>query len=404
MHRYILFLLFSFTISVHAQHVINGIVLSEKNTPLEDATVYLNNTTIGTTTGQNGKFQLTIPNKNHELIISFLGYKTAQYKVSELKLTTPLTIRLIPGTNILDEVIVQKTKYDDDWYYNLSRFKRAFLGRSKLALTCSILNPKVLHFEYNFKTKTLIASAREPLKIKHKGLGYLITYDLVDFSLGNEKMFFSGYAQYKNLKKPVKKKWAKNRLTAFNGSRMHFLRGLITENLKKDGFVVNQFKRVPNPDLPSTKDIKKAREVIKLYKKPINFNTKFTEPKTALDSALVILKESRKPKYRDYLYKKNVSYKDIITLENGKPILNFKDHLSIIYTKEPEERNYLIGMFGKQKKASGVQTSNIVLLIDKVEIGKSGILASPHAIFNEGYWAFESFADMLPLDYQPPEE
>ncbi len=71
----------------------------------------------------------------------------------------------------------------------------------------------------------------------------------------------------------------------------------------------------------------------------------------------------------------------------------------VIYTKEIEEENYLIGMFGKRKKASGVQTSNIVLLQGKAFLDRTGITVNPNALFNEGYWGFESLGNMLPLDY-----
>jgi len=90
----------------------------------------------------------------------------------------------------------------------------------------------------------------------------------------------------------------------------------------------------------------------------------------------------------------------MIAYNSNTPFLNFKNYLMVIYTKEPEEKNYLIGMFGKRKKASGVQTSNIVLLEGNAQIDKSGVLINPNAIFNEGYWGFEAFANMLPLDYK----
>ena len=144
-----------------------------------------------------------------------------------------------------------------------------------------------------------------------------------------------------------------------------------------------------------------AKELLKLYGNAIDLSKKITEPKTVSDSIIVTLQKSRLPKYRDYLYKKDVPYSEMISFNTGTPFLDFKDYLMVIYTKEPEEDNYLIGMFGERKKASGVQTSNIVLLNGKSEIDKSGILTNPNAIFNEGYWGFESFANMLPLDYQP---
>ena len=41
--------------------------------------------------------------------------------------------------DVLDEIIIKKTLYDDNWKYNLTRFKREFIGITKLALPKVIL-------------------------------------------------------------------------------------------------------------------------------------------------------------------------------------------------------------------------------------------------------------------------
>lgn len=399
---FIVFFLFTLvSICSFSQTKISGKIISNNNENIEGASVYLNNTTIGTITNDKGEFQLNMPNGNYTLIISFLGFKIEQIPINTSKKQAPFIITLQEDNTLLDEVIIHKTKYDNEWKYNLARFKQAFLGRTALAEKCKILNPKSLHFEFNKKTNSLTAFTKEPLQIKHKGLGYLITYDLVSFELKGKQLFFSGYARYENLSKSIRNKWKQNRLQAYNGSRMHFLRSIISKNLKEDGFIVNQFKRVLNPERPSEEKIKLARELIRLHNN-IDLIKKIENPITPLDSALITIRKSRKPKYRDYLYKKNVPYKDMTLIDEKIHYLNFENYLSVIFTKEPEEKNYLIGMFGKRRKALNVQTSNIVLLNGKDIIDNSGILLNPHSIFNEGYWAFESFANMLPLDYQPP--
>ncbi|XRE43842.1 hypothetical protein ACIVBQ_002046 [Tenacibaculum discolor] len=394
-----LFLLFVNSISF-SQILIKGNVFSKTNEPLEGASVYFNNTTTGTMTNSQGEFELKIKEGNYTLVISFLGYKTKQLLITPQKKDVNINIKLEEDSSILNEVVIKKTVYDKNWEYNLARFKQAFLGRTKLAETCKIINEKDLYFDYNAKANTLSALAKKPLRIKHQGLGYLITYDLVDFTLKGQQLFFSGFARYQDLRKNIKRKWKQNRLEAYNGSQMHFLRSLTSKKLKKDGFVVNQFKRVPNPDRPSEEKINFAREFFKLYNKPVNLSKNISNPKTTLDSVIVTLQKARLPKHRDYLYKKSVPYEGMIAYNSNTPFLNFKNYLMVIYTKESEEENYLIGMFGKRKKASGVQTSNIVLLEGNAQIDKSGVLINPNAIFNEGYWGFEAFANMLPLDYK----
>ena len=396
---FIFLLLFSTTIS--SQVYIKGKVTTAANENLEGASVYLNNTTIGTTTNAKGEFILKIKKGNYDLVVSFIGYSTSTIKINTNLKVNFLRFKLKQEANVLNEVVLRKTKYDTEWKHNLSRFKTLFLGKTKLAKECIILNPKALYFEYNTRTRELIAEAIEPLKIKHKDLGYSITYDLVKFSIKNQQLFFSGYARYSNLKKKIKKKWRRNRLEAYNGSQMHFLRSLLKNKLTHEGFVINQFRRELNPERPTDAAIKRARELIYLNRETNNISMNVVHPLTALDSAIVIARQSSKPKYKDFLYKRDVPYNQMTSFTKNTTYLNFENHLSIIYKNEKEEENYLIGMFGKRKKQSGVQSSSMALIKGKSIIDFTGTLIDPNAIFVEGYWAFESFANMLPLDYQP---
>lgn len=403
MKKGLIFLFLLIGLTAFSQKIIKGKVVSEQNLPLEGASVFFNNTTIGTITNQQGEFQLKVNEGSYTLVVSFLGYHHYQKILNTQKDTLFLTISLKEKLNTLDEVIIQKTIYDDEWKYNLSRFKRTFLGRSKLANDCKIINEKDLHFDYDAKTNTLTAYAKKPLKIKHKALGYFITYNLIDFTLSTNKLFYSGYTRYQNLRSSTRKKWKNNRAIAYNGSRMHFLKSLLTGKIKHNGFLIHQFRRVPNPDRPSEEKIKHARQLLKLHG-DFNFSKNITTPKTPIDSAKVILKKASLPKFQDYLYKSDVPEQNVISKNGQHTFLDFKDYLMVVYTKEAEEKNYLLGTFGKKRKSTGVQSSNIVLLQGKSLIDPTGILVNPNAIFNEGYWAFESFANMLPLDYQPSKE
>ncbi len=78
-------------------------------------------------------------------------------------------------------------------------------------------------------------------------------------------------------------------------------------------FIIHQFKRIANPKRPSEEEIKKAREIVTLSNTPINFSSKITQPKTYLDTAMVVLKKVRLPKFKDYIYTSNAPISDIIT-------------------------------------------------------------------------------------------
>jgi hypothetical protein len=123
----------------------------------------------------------------------------------------PLVFALEEESNTLDEVIIKKTVYDDEWKYNLSQFKEEFIGITSFSKDCKILNPTVLHFNYNAKNNKLEAIARKPLKIRHQSLGYEIIYELEEFTIHKNRVIYLGYSSYKILKgsKRKQRKWKK---------------------------------------------------------------------------------------------------------------------------------------------------------------------------------------------------
>ncbi|MDT7831003.1 carboxypeptidase-like regulatory domain-containing protein [Flavobacteriaceae bacterium S356] len=399
-----LYILFLLVVQLsHAQLTIKGNV-SSKSTPLEGAAVYINNSSIGTTTDGNGNFELKVSHGRYDIIVSFLGFKTINYDLNTEDYASPLIFKMKEEANLLDEIVLRNTIYDQAWKHNLAQFEISFIGTSAFSKNVKILNPKALHFEFDRTTMKLEAFAKVPLKIENKALGYLVTYDLVSFSRDPEKITYVGYTRYEDLKgsRSKKRKWKKNRLKAYQGSKTHFFKSLLTTNLSEDGFVVNQFRRVKNPNRPSDKEIENARKVIRSQRTSFSFPKKIINPKTALDSAIITVRKSRLPKFSDYLYKQNVPYNKIIKKEKDKTFLVFKDYLSIIYTKEKEEINFINTYAFGRKKAPGPQTSALVITKPYPYILRTGQVINPLDIFFEGYWGFEKMAETLPLDYVPP--
>lgn len=401
---YFIFILITQTLS--AQTIVKGNV-SAKNIPLEGAAIYINNSSVGTTTDSDGNFEIRIREGKYDLIVSFLGFKTISHPLNTENYSSPLIFKMQEEANMLDEIVVRNTIYNNAWKHNLERFKISFIGTSTFSKKVEILNPKALHFEFDKKTLQLEAYAKEPLKIKNSALGYLITYDLVSFRQDTEKVTYMGYTRYEDLagSKRKKRRWKKNRLKAYYGSMTHFFRSLYTAHLKEDGFVVNQFRRVPNPNRPSEAEIKKARNIIRSHRTIIlNLSKKITIPENALDSALITLQKSRLPKFQDYLYKRDVPYHQIITKKEGKTYLTFENYLSVIYKKEKEDLEYLNYHRMGKKRAPGPQTSALVITGEHPFILSTGQIINPLNVFFEGYWGFEKMAETLPLDYEPPED
>tara|TARA_B110000285_G_scaffold106053_1_gene120695 strand:- start:351 stop:1574 length:1224 start_codon:yes stop_codon:yes gene_type:complete len=394
-------LLFSSFFSV-AQITISGTIY-ERNNTLEGAAVYLNNTMLGTTTNSNGTFSIKVKEGQYDLVISCLGYKKIIYPLNTATYKRAIVFVLEEDSNTLDEIIIKKTVYDDEWRYNLSLFKKEFIGITNLSKDCEILNPTVLHFNFEAKNDKLSAIAKAPLKIKHKGLGYQIIYELEEFTIHKNKVIYLGYSRYKKLKgsKRKQRKWQANREKAYQGSSLHFYQSLLKNTSYQDGFIIHQFKRIANPERPSKKEIKKASEIVTLNNTFINFSSKITKPKTQLDSALLILKKIKLPKFRDYLYKSKVPVNDIIRIKNGVSFLDFENNISVVYTRELEEKGYILRNMFRKTRTPLPQTSSVIPLKSPSILDKNGILINPLSVFYEGYWSYEKFADSLPLDYVP---
>ncbi len=378
-----------------------GEVIDYQGKKIAQASVYLNNTTIGTITKDDGTFSLVVPEGNFELIISHIGYKTRIENLNIINYSTPLRFALIPETNVLDEVVLKPTIYNQEWRNNLAVFKNTFLGRTRLAASCELINPKVLHFETDRSTGRLSAITRKPLKIKHKGLGYMIEYDLVDYILENRKLTYLGYSKYQDLPggKAKQRRWKKNRRTAYLGSRMHLVRSFRAKKLKQEGYLIDQFRRIPNPDRPSEASISKARNVVRASKRVLDFSKEISAPKNALDSALVVLRKARFPKFIDQYYKRNLLEDKLIFVRDSSIYLKFDDFLAITYTKEIEEANYI--NYFSRRRVRGPQKSYITLTTEEVILGPLGNIINPLDYYSEGYWAYEQYADQLPLNYTP---
>lgn len=102
------FLLLFFTGSIVAQTQLKGKVTDFMTfRPIENASVYLKNTTIGSVTNSDGNFSLRIPsaNENDTLVISSIGYKTFLTAVGDFENGTDIFLEEEIAS--LDEVVLQ---------------------------------------------------------------------------------------------------------------------------------------------------------------------------------------------------------------------------------------------------------------------------------------------------------
>ncbi|MFD1062807.1 carboxypeptidase-like regulatory domain-containing protein [Winogradskyella litorisediminis] len=246
-----LVLLFISSFISHAQTLKGQVFDAKTKVPLESVSVYFDNTTIGTTTNEKGEFSISY-NKavQSDLIISFLGYEK-QY-ISDYRTKEKVLIELVESAEQLGEVVIN-TNDGLTRKQKLKIFRAQFLGTSKYARKCKILNEDDLILKYNKKSRQLTVSAIAPLEIENKVLKYHITYELVDFEVifnyielfKNDfsvySTFYSGSSFYKDEINTDDKSVLKQRQKVYEGSIQHFMRAVYNKRLKEEKYRI--FKR-----------------------------------------------------------------------------------------------------------------------------------------------------------------
>ena len=190
-------ILFSFKSFAHTS-LLSGRVLNQADTkPIANASVFLNNTTIGDKTANNGTFILrNLKPGKYSLVVSIIGFDTYDQTVTINNKDIVLPdISVSPKNIALKEVNHKGSKSDAhrDIYYD--KFVNEFLGTSEMARDCKIKNPERLDFSYDDATGELTASSDDFLVIENPELGYQLKYLLRDFSL-NDKNFLDKKIHY----------------------------------------------------------------------------------------------------------------------------------------------------------------------------------------------------------------
>lgn len=239
---------FAFTFFIHfptsAQQAldyysISGTVVDAKTKEvLPFANVYFSQTLKGATSDPNGNFQIdNVKPGSYDLVASFVGYQTLNAKVEIVDSDYEnLQIQLKVDVQSLVEVEVE-TKRDREWEQKVKAFERAVLGSIPFSKKCEILNPWVLSFSGSKSVQS--ATASKPIEIVNRALGFRIFMTLNQYFKTPEVLTYKGYFQFQLIEavdEKEKKQWVNNREAAYNGSITHFLKSLLDERLKEEGF------------------------------------------------------------------------------------------------------------------------------------------------------------------------
>ncbi|MEM9917215.1 MAG: carboxypeptidase-like regulatory domain-containing protein [Bacteroidota bacterium] len=357
-----------------AQFNLSGTVIDRaKGTPVEAVHVFLENTTLGTLTDEQGRYEFKeIPNGVYKLIVSHLAYNTVDMTVRTPRRTPYiLDFKLFPSSIDLSAVEVTSKKSRKRNRY-LKEFTSAILGNTPNGAKCRLLNPEQVLLQKEADGR-LTASAKGILKFENKSTGYITYFLLEDFASINNQISYAGKTFFEALESSDPKearRWAKNRKVTFQGSVRHFYLSLMQNRLTQDGF--------------------------EIYKAKLQDNKKFVTTG-------------------------RVDPKQLIKQNGDNYQLQFDDFLKVVYTREGEidhAGSRRIGRSAKQlsqraesdlvDQESGSlgqkrkkQTSWLFARKSKIDISPEGFPTKPGSVVEYGYWNEEGLADFLPLEYSP---
>jgi len=364
----LIILFFHLSIQLSSQtknyHTITGNVYDEESgKPLPFVNVFLDGTTLGSSTDQNGKYIINkIPRGSYRIIVSMVGYQRDDRDVQLFdKSTITINFELTTYAYKLEEINVT-TERDYDWVNDADIFQKNFLGSSNNSRECKLANGEIIEFiksdDFHLKAK-----ASEPLVIINKALGYKVIFDLKEFVLSNDnEVNYYGNIRFEELIPETNIQeldWKKRREEAYYGSFRHFLVSLCKGELRENGYYTYTV------DYPDWNDLRR----------------------------------------RDFL---NPNLTDIVErITTIERILKFNDYIMVAYMNEWEAnefqtyRNYL---GSKIFRELDYQTSWVKLPYGVAMFDINGNIADNYkSIKVFGYWGWQKVADLLPTDYVPNE-
>lgn len=348
---FILFLLLA-QIGLAQNFLVSGKVIdAQTKMPLQGASVFCIQTTIGTVTNSEGNFSMRLPNGGYELGVSFSGYETSSLRINDqTEGIIDKQWELKPKEKSLEEVsIVFSSEVKDGWEKYGDFFKSQFLGTSENAKSCTITNPEVLKFYYYKKKDKLKVISKEDILINNGALGYQIKYQLDsfihEFKTGATESTGYPFFQASSGSEEDSLKWNENRTAAYYGSVLHFFRCYYDSTLNLNGY--------------------KIELVDEKTETPIQI----------------------KDPYDTSFYAKTSS---------NELDLGFPGKLRIQYKMEKPLNSYLVD---KKLPLSTPFQISIIKFLNNIIIEENGYFYDQRDLFYSGYWDWEKLGDMLPYDF-----
>jgi len=337
------------------------VISTETGDPLPYVNVFLDATTLGTSTNNNGEYEIgSIPTGSYRIIASMVGFKQ---KDKNIKLTELVKIEIDFELDTiaykLDEINVTSER-DLGWIDNAKLFQKHFLGSSNNSEECKITNKEILEFSKS-ATNRLIAKALTPLEIVNEAMGYKIIFDLKEFVLSNnDEVNYQGNIRFVELPPPnldQEKEWMERREVAYYGSFRHFLVSLCQNKLNENDFFAYKVNH------PNWEDLRRRN---------------FLNPNL---------------------------FEAVERVTKNERILQFNNFVMVAYMEEWEEANFLTYrnyMGSSIYRVLEYQTSWINLPYGFATFDINGNIVDDYkSIKVYGYWGWQKVASLLPTNYVP---
>jgi hypothetical protein len=355
-----LFFLSAITFAQSASFNITGKVIDAvTKAPLQGASVFAQNTTLGTATDAAGVFSLWLNNGGYDLAISFTGFETYSKRITTADTADKnIVIELKQKEKSLEEVAIKSSnEVKDGWIKYGDFFTENFIGKTPNSKLCVIKNKEALKFYFSKKRNRLKVLADAPVEIENPALGYTIKYTLDSFvyDYNNAATFFTGYPLFQEMQTADAAQtanWHAARMKAYKGSILHFMRSVYNKNLQEEGF-------------------------------EIQFLVKSNSQDTAIHLS-------------NFYGALNFSKDDSTGLVEINP--NQPD-VAILYKKEEPANEYL-QLYEDAPKKFELSIINITPS-QNIAIEQNGFYYDQNDMTATGYWAWEKAGDMLPYDFRP---
>ncbi|MFV0538629.1 MAG: carboxypeptidase-like regulatory domain-containing protein [Dysgonomonas sp.] len=245
MRKILLFLFFLVAVSSQAQVLRGKVIDAETKEAIVSATVYLNGTSYGAMTDDNGEFALNVGKViNTELIVSLMGYKNAIIPNPFVEI--PSEIHLERNPKQLDDIIIASPFSRKQM---LAVFKKYFLGDDEFGKACKIIsNEDEIKLGYDVSLKMLAARSDNPIVIENKRLGYVVTFSLIGFNLIYNyvsleefnllRTYLFGTSSFKEINEVASKKIMNNRAKAYRESTNYFFKNFADNTLPEAKYMI----------------------------------------------------------------------------------------------------------------------------------------------------------------------